>query len=34
MNRELGRQFREGDTVQIEMTIVPAGTPAASPATR
>lgn len=34
MNRELVRQFREGDTVQIEMTIVPAGTPAASPATR
>ena len=34
MSRDLVRQIREGDTVQLEMTVVPAGSPAASPATR
>ena len=34
MSRDLVRQIREGDTVQLDMTVVPAGTPAASPTTR
>ena len=31
LSRDMVRQLREGDRVQLDMTIVPAGTPAASP---
>lgn len=31
LSRDLVRQIREGDTVQLDLTVVPAGTPAASP---
>ena len=31
---EVAAQVREGDTVQLNMTILPPGTPAASPASR
>ncbi len=31
LGRDTVRQFREGDRVQIDMTVVPPGTPAASP---
>jgi|RhiMetdeSRZDD1v2_1073273.scaffolds.fasta_scaffold570017_2 hypothetical protein len=31
LSRDTARQLREGDRVQVDMTIVPSGTPAASP---
>ena len=34
LSRDMARQLREGDRVQIDMTVVPPGTPAASPQTR
>lgn len=34
LSRDVVRQLREGDTVQLDMTIVPAGAPAASPRVR
>jgi hypothetical protein len=34
MSRDLVRSVREGDTVQLDMTVVPRGTPSASPIRR
>lgn len=34
LSRDAVRQIREGDTVQLDMTVVPAGRPAASPLNR
>lgn len=34
LSREAASQIRKGDTVQLDMTVVPPGTPAASPRTR
>jgi hypothetical protein len=34
MTRDLVRQIREGDTVQLDLSVIPAGTPAAAPRSR